>query len=73
MEFLWVCWLGVDLDHHSGFQHARLPKMGFIPHDDSDAFGFLDPSQVICGCHLIPAFADAKMSSLMPYQGETVA
>ena len=73
MEFLWVRWLGVDPDHRSGFRHARLPKMGFIPHDDSDAFGFLDPSQVIRGCHLIPAFADGKTSSLMPYQGETVA
>jgi hypothetical protein len=73
MEFLWVRWLGVDPDHRSGFRHARLPKMGFVPHDDPDAFGFLDPSNVIRGCHLIPAFADGKTSSLMPYQEETFA
>lgn len=73
MEFLWVRWLGVDPDHRSGFRRARLPKMGFIPHDDPDAFGFLDPSNVIRGCHLIPAFADGKTSSLMPYQGKTFA
>jgi hypothetical protein len=73
MEFLWVCWLGVDPDHRSGFRHARLPKTGFVPHDDPDAFGFLDPSNVIRGCHLIPAFADEKTTSLMPYRGETFA
>jgi len=73
MEFLWVRWLGVDPDHRSGSRQARLPKMGFIPHDDSDAFGFLNPSDVIRGCHLIPAFADGKTTSLMPYQGETLA
>lgn len=73
MEFLWVRWLGVDPGHRSGFRRARLPKMGFVPHDDPDAFGFLDPAQVIRGCHLIPAFADGKTSSLMPYQEETAA
>ena len=73
MEFLWVRWLGIDPDHRSGFRHARLPKIGFIPHDDPDAFGFLDPSNVIRGCHLIPAFADGRTMSLMPYNGETSA
>ena len=73
MEFLWVCWLGIDPDHHSGFRHARLPKMGFVPHDDPDAFGFLDPSHVIHGCHFVPAFADGKTALLMPHQGETLA
>jgi hypothetical protein len=73
MEFLWVRWLGVDPDHRSGSRHARLPKMGFVPHDDPDAFGFLDPSCVIRGCHLIPAFADGKTTSLMPHQGRTFA
>jgi hypothetical protein len=47
--------------------------MGFVPHDDPDAFGFLDPSNVIRGCHLIPAFADGQTTSLMPYKGETFA
>ena len=73
VEFLWVRWLGIDPDHRSGFRHAHLPKMGFVPDDNPDAFGFLDPSHIIHGCHLIPAFADGKTTSLMPYQGETLA
>ena len=73
VEFLRVRWLGIDPDHRSGFRHARLPKMGFVPDDDPDAFGFLDPSHVIRGCHLIPAFADGRTTSLMPYQGEMLA
>jgi len=73
MEFLWVRWLGVDPGHHLGFQHARLPKMGFVPHGNLNAFGFLDPAQIIWGCHLVPAFADGRTLSLMPYKGETAA
>ena len=73
MEFLRVRWLGVDPDHCLGSQHAHLPKMGFIPHNDPDVFGFLDPLHIIHGCHLIPTFADGKTASLMPYQGEMFA
>jgi hypothetical protein len=44
---------------------ARLPKIGFIPDTDDSAFGFLDPSLVVRGCHLIPAFADGRTSTLL--------
>ncbi|KAJ3724747.1 hypothetical protein C8R42DRAFT_719390 [Lentinula raphanica] len=29
MIVLWVRWLGIDPEHHSGHQSARLPKIGF--------------------------------------------
>jgi hypothetical protein len=32
---------------------------------DSNAFGFLDPSFVIRGCHLIPAFAEGRSDTLL--------
>ena len=47
--------------------------LGFIPDDDPGAFGLLDPSYIIRSCHFIPAFADGKTTSLMPYQWETFA
>ena len=47
-------------------QSARLPKVGFVEYTDPLAFGFLDPSLVVRGCHLVPAFADGKTSSLLP-------
>lgn len=34
--------------------------IGFVPEHDNDAFGFVDPAQVLCACHLIPAFAYDK-------------
>ncbi|KAF8834278.1 hypothetical protein BDN67DRAFT_992701 [Paxillus ammoniavirescens] len=49
MEVLWVRWLGVEPDHHWGFQEARLPKVGYLSESDENAFGFLDPSLVVHG------------------------
>ena len=66
MEFLWVRWLGVVPDRSSGRQHALLPKIGFIPSSDEFAFGFLDPSLVLRGCHLIPSFKDGRTTELLP-------
>jgi hypothetical protein len=49
----------------SGFKAARLPKIGFVPDTDDASFGFLDPSLVIRGCHLIPAFNEGKTADLL--------
>lgn len=65
MEFLWVRWLGVDPEHLLGRRQARLPKIGFVPSSDEFAFGFLDPSLVLRGCHLIPSFKDGKTTELL--------
>ena len=73
MEFLWVRWLGVVPDHLCGRKQAKLPKIGFVPDSDEFAFGFLDPSLVIRGCHLIPSFMDGRMSALLQTRGPTKA
>ena len=73
MEFLWVRWLGIEPGHRSGSKVARLPKIGFVEDTDEDAFGFLDPDLVIRGCHAIPDFNSGRTSSLMSYDGPTVA
>jgi hypothetical protein len=59
LEVLYVRWLAplVPSDYQSGMRHARLPKVAFVEESDNDAFGFLNPGQVIRGSHLIPAFA----------------
>ena len=49
----------------SGFKYCKLPKIGFVPESDRFAFGFLDPSVVIRGCHLIPAFAQGRTGRLL--------
>ena len=65
MEFLWVRWLGTIPDYSFGRQQALLPKIGFIPDSDEFAFGFLDPSLVLRGCHLMPAFAAGRTTKLL--------
>jgi len=65
LEFLWVRWFGRAPEHRSGPVVARLPKIGFVEDADELAFGFLDPSLVIRGCHLVPAFSDGKTNNLL--------
>jgi len=64
MKALWVRWFGIMPGHQWGIKKACLPKIVFIP-DTSDAFGFLDPSLMLCACHLIPAFAEGHTDSLL--------
>jgi len=72
MEFLWVRWFGVVPGYRWGLENARLPKIGFISSDSDVAFGFIDPSLILCACHLIPAFADGCTDSLLRH-GPSVA
>jgi hypothetical protein len=58
-NILWVRWFGLDSVGSSGWAARRLHMLGFLPSDDSSgpAFGFIDPTQVMRGVHLIPAFS----------------
>lgn len=89
MEFLWVRWFGMEPDYKSGSTFARLPKVGFIPdtgsiacpdlniaglpESDNGAFGFLDPSLVLQGCHLVPCFHGQRTSNLLSTTAPTAA
>ncbi|KAG2048807.1 hypothetical protein BDR06DRAFT_1012728 [Suillus hirtellus] len=72
LEFLWVRWLAPLRNHKFGIKYARLPKVAFVEESDTDAFGFLDPGQVIRGIHLIPAFASGRGASSFP-RGKSLA
>ncbi|KIM60376.1 hypothetical protein SCLCIDRAFT_73469, partial [Scleroderma citrinum Foug A] len=72
MELLWVRWLGIEPQYCWGFCEAWLPKVGFVPESDKNAFSFLDPSLVIHACHLIPSFSDGHTTTLMR-QGTSIA
>ncbi|KAJ7227496.1 hypothetical protein GGX14DRAFT_630186 [Mycena pura] len=68
MEFLWVrryhlerVWHGRDC-----FQKKRLYRVEFLPADDPDAFGFIQPDEVIRAAHLIPSFSGGKATELLP-------
>jgi len=56
MDFLWVRWFGKEPGYRWGFKAQRLERVGYLVANDPGAFGFVDPQDVIRGCHLIPAF-----------------
>ncbi|TFY51689.1 hypothetical protein EVJ58_g10435 [Rhodofomes roseus] len=66
MDVLWIRWYGRDLTAPGGFETCRLHRVGFIPHDAPNSFGFLDPNQVLRACHIIPAFAYGKTPEYLP-------
>jgi hypothetical protein len=72
MNILWVRWFGSEPGYNWGFGRACLPKIGFVEWNDPFAFTFLDPAHVVRGCHLIPAFAEGRTSTLLP-EGKSAA
>lgn len=66
MDFLHVRWLHQDTSGGSIWQTKRLPRVSCVPYNDTDAFGFLDPVDVIRGVHLLPRFRYGRTSSLLP-------
>lgn len=60
IDVIWLRYLQIDLTHAFGFAARRLPRLQFISHQDSGAFGFIDPDLIIRGAHFIPAFAHEK-------------
>ncbi|KAK7689177.1 hypothetical protein QCA50_007868 [Cerrena zonata] len=66
MDILWVRWYGEDKNWVHGPSVKRLPRLGFIPHDQPAPFGFVDPADVVRAAHLIPAFAHGKTDCYLP-------
>ena len=60
MEFLWVQWFEV-LGRSVGWDHTTLDSVKFPPMAEVDAFGFIDPADVLRCCHIIPTFADGQV------------
>ena len=60
VEFLWVRWFEAA-DMPAGWEHAALDCLRFVPMTQDDVYGFVDPTDVIRACHLIPAFSKGKI------------
>ncbi|PBK60412.1 hypothetical protein ARMSODRAFT_898121 [Armillaria solidipes] len=66
MEFLWVRWFGLDPEWAGGPSSLRLDRLGYVPENDSSgAFGFLNPSDILRACHLIPCFNLGRTKELL--------
>jgi hypothetical protein len=42
-----------------------LDQIGYVPEEDPEVFGLLNPSEVLHTCHLISAFVESKTTSLL--------
>jgi hypothetical protein len=59
-DFLWVRWYEVVDPALSGWNRSRLDSLCFPPMNREDAFGFVDPKDVLRGSHVIPVFAKGQ-------------
>lgn len=67
VDVLFVRWFGRELSFRGGWSSRRLHRIGFVEdHEDTPAFGFVHPSEVLRGAHLIPAFAHNRTHHLLP-------
>lgn len=60
LDFLWVRWY-VVVNAPSGWRHQALDTLQFTPMAGEDGFGFIDPADVLRGCHLIPVFDKGRL------------
>ncbi|KAF8223971.1 hypothetical protein L208DRAFT_1314114, partial [Tricholoma matsutake] len=67
LDFLWVRWYQhwevADGSDIMGWKAHHLDQLSFPPMASEDAFGFVDPSDVLQSCHVIPQFAKGKRHS----------
>lgn len=66
IDFLWVRWYEIDMTYQAGFKRKRLFRLKFMPDDDLNAYGFLNPDEVIRGAHIIPAFHHGSTDGFAP-------
>ncbi|KAG2074334.1 hypothetical protein BDR04DRAFT_974686, partial [Suillus decipiens] len=65
MNVLFVHWFRCD-GSPTGFAAKCLQHLEFFDQDSlGEVFGFLDPDSVICGVHIIPAFAYSCTDTLL--------
>ena len=77
LHCLWVRWFQLDPKAaQGGWRTCNLDRINFPKVNDNDAFGFLDPADVLRGCHIIPSFfghkkyVDSKGHSGLAKDGE---
>jgi len=60
--FLWVRWFDY-VGRTVRWRDQRLDSLGFPPISSHHAFDFVDPRDVLRGCHIVPAFQDGRVHS----------
>jgi hypothetical protein len=61
LNFLWVRWFQYSGTQSVQWADYRLDNVYFPPIASDDAFGFVDPEDVLRACHIIAGFASGKV------------
>jgi hypothetical protein len=64
MDILWVRWYGEVTEWAGGYATKRTIRLGYVPGVE-DGFGFVDPSEVVRGCFLLPVWEFTKTCELL--------
>jgi hypothetical protein len=56
LDFLWVRWYRTVNPSTYGWKTSSLEAVEFLDIHNDEAFGFVDPHDVLRGCHILPAF-----------------
>jgi hypothetical protein len=62
INFLWVRWYEPVDSAPMPWKKMKLDRVRFSPVNSDDAFGFLDPSDVVRTCHIIPRLATGRVT-----------
>jgi hypothetical protein len=61
LDFLWVRWFQSFGARPTRWADFRLDSVHFPPMANDNAFGFVDPMDVLRGCHIIPTFRHGQI------------
>lgn len=61
IEFVWVRWY--ELDKAGSWKPQRLDRVCFPNILDENSFNFIDPADILRGCHVVPVFNMGKTLS----------
>lgn len=61
LDFLWVRWFQYSGPKPMEWADHSMDKVHFPPMASDDAFGFVDPKDVLRACHMVPGFAGGQV------------
>ena len=61
MEFLFVRWFPYQGSTNVQWANLKLDPLSFMLVHSENAFGFVDPSDILRGCHILPWFQEGKV------------
>lgn len=66
VDMLWVRFYEFDQTYRAGWEARRYYRIHFMKSASGDAFGFLNPQDVLRAAHILPGFRYNRTQALLP-------